>query len=87
METVLQVAGLEFLMFLIITVNFRAVAKGWIKTTVATDCRIASLGFTLMKLVVEAKTVAEMLGYVTGAGLGSVCGMWLTRRWREEGMS
>lgn len=74
---------LEFLSFLIVTVNFRACAKGKIALTVGTDVLIATIGFEITQRIAEATTLEERLAYIVGASLGSVSGMRLTRRWDE----
>jgi hypothetical protein len=75
----LVIMALQFLSFLVVTVNFRFLAKGNIGATVLTDALIAALGFTLFKLIAEANTPLEMVGYVLGASAGSAVGMCATR--------
>jgi predicted alpha/beta-fold hydrolase len=79
----LAIGALEFLAFLIVTINFRACAKGKIGLTVGTDVLISANGFLLTKMIVQASTPAEMIAYVVGASLGSTLGMLLTKRWDE----
>jgi hypothetical protein len=78
-RSALLLMALQFLSFLIVTVNFRFLARGNLRATVLTDALIAALGFTLFKLIAEASTSLEMAGYVLGACAGSAVGMRVTR--------
>lgn len=85
MKTALLISGLQTVSFLLLTVNFRAIAKGYLVTAVATDALIAGVGFLLIRLIADARTTAVyMIAYVIGACAGSASGMWLTRNWRES---
>lgn len=74
----LLIGSLEFLAFLIVTVNFRACAKGKVALTVGTDVLIATIGFEITQRIAEATTLEERLAYIVGASLGSIAGMRLT---------
>lgn len=78
------VFGAEALLFLFITLNYRACAKGWVKTTVGTDAVIAGLNFSLIKWIAETGTLGEHSAYITGAMAGSTVGMWITKHWKEQ---
>lgn len=73
----------EFFAFLLATLNFRYCAKGHIGKTFLTDILIAANGFLVVKLVVDARTPWEVLGYIAGAGCGSLLAMTLTKRLEE----
>lgn len=79
------VFGAEALLFLVITLNYRACAKGWIKTTVVTDAIIAGLNFSLIKWIAETGTLGEHGAYIVGAMVGSTAGMLISQHWQEEG--
>jgi uncharacterized protein YebE (UPF0316 family) len=81
MARAVLIGGLEFLSFLIVTINFRACAKGKIALTCSTDAMLATLSFVLTRQIVNANTRAEMICYVIGACTGSVLGMRITRGW------
>ena len=76
--------GAEALLFLLLTVNYRACAKGWVKTTVGTDVVIAGLNFSLIKWIADTGTLGEHGAYIAGAAVGSVIGMGITKHWRGE---
>lgn len=79
-----EIGLLEFLSFLIVTINFRACAKGYIKITVGTDILLATFGFTLTQKIANATTWEEQACYVLGAACGSVLGMRITRSWDHD---
>ena len=85
MMQVLLIGAIECVAFILATINIRACAKGHVKATLVTDGLIALVGFTLIKMVADAETTLEMVSYVTGACLGSLIGMWITKGWRDEG--
>lgn len=67
--------------FLLIVINIRACAKGYIGIAVATDFVICLLGFKLIKLIGEAKTASQMAAYAAGGAVGSALAIMLTQRW------
>jgi len=77
-------AGVEFLGFLLATLNLRFCAKGHIARTLFTDVLISLNGFFLIRLVAEAQSMTDVVGYMTGAALGSYVGMRLTRGLEER---
>jgi uncharacterized protein YebE (UPF0316 family) len=83
MPRAILIGALELVSFFVVTINFRACAKGKIGITVATDVMLAGLGFQLTQMIADARTVEERIAYVIGAALGSICGMRITKRWDE----
>lgn len=83
MSRLLAIFIAEALMFLLATVNIRACAKGWLKSTILTDALIAGLNFSLIKWIAETGTLPEHGAYIAGAMVGSAAGMWLTKHWRD----
>jgi hypothetical protein len=75
---------LVWVQFILVTVNYRAIAQARYIATGVTDFLIAGLGFTLFKLIQEATSPMEVLGYSIGAVLGGISGIWLTKHWRAE---
>jgi hypothetical protein len=67
--------------FSIVTVNYRAIAMKRYLMTGATDFVIAICGFTIFKLIGDADSVWDVLGYAIGAVKGGLTGIWLTRKW------
>jgi hypothetical protein len=74
----LKLAALQCFNYAVVAANFRLVAQGHYLGAIMTDAVIASAGWTLTKLVVEAKTWQERAGYIVGSSVGSAIGIWLT---------
>lgn len=79
----LAIFSVEAILFLLLTINYRACAKGWVKMTIGTDAVIAGLNFSLIKWIAETGTLGEHGAYIAGAMVGSTTGMWLTKHWTE----
>jgi hypothetical protein len=76
----------EFIVYFIATLNYRFCARGWVKSTVLTDVFLASLNFIVIKLVAsDSATTADMLGYIAGAGMGSLAAMHLSKGMSHAG--
>ena len=80
-------AGREFLLmflaqalnFALLCWNYRAVALGYIPTTVLSDFVIAAVQFKLIKRVALAQGNASFAGYVLGGAVGSAISVYLTK--------
>ena len=84
MIRLLAIFGAEAVLFLVLTINYRACAKGWVKMTVGTDAMIAGLNFSLIKWIAETGSLPEHGAYIAGAMVGSSIGMRLTQHWKES---
>ena len=73
---------LVWFQFAIVTVNYRAIGQGRYFAAALTDVIIGVCTFTLFKLIAEASGVLDISGYATGAALGGMSGIWMTRRWK-----
>ncbi len=60
--------------------SFRYVARGNYLGVASTDAVIALFGFYMIQEVAHTQTWIACLGYVSGGVLGSLAGMWLTRK-------
>lgn len=58
--------------------NFRAIAQARYGHIFVSDRLCATLGFTLVKRVADAKGKVAMAGYVLGGAAGSLFSVWLT---------
>ena len=74
-------AALQALNFVLITVNYRAVAHQQYAWAIVTDGVICLLGWSLLKRVMDAQGWPARSGYIVGGMVGSAAGMYLTRVW------
>jgi hypothetical protein len=72
--------AIQFVQYLIVTVNMRAVSAGKYRWTAITDFAIAGLGFVLIQRVAETHSAGAWLGYALGGVAGSQVGIWLSKR-------
>jgi hypothetical protein len=70
--------ALNFVLYLFLVWNYRAVAQARYGDAAASDMLIAMLGFTAVKRIAEATTLGERVGYILGGGAAAVVGIWLT---------
>lgn len=75
---------LVWFQFSVVTVNYRAIAQKRYLAAGLTDFVIAICGFTLFKLIAQADTPLDVLGYSIGAVKGGLTGIWLTKHWGER---
>ena len=73
--------ALQALNFVLITVNYRAVAHEQYEWAILTDGVICLLGWSLLKRLTGADGWWARGGYVCGGMIGSAAGMYLTRVW------
>jgi len=80
----MKVAALLFLMMALNyglnTISFRMIARGSYWGTALTDACIAAFGFWMIQEVSHAQTWLAFGGYVSGGVVGSLSGLWLTRK-------
>jgi hypothetical protein len=71
--------GLNATNYLLLVLNYRAVAQGDMLRTLATDLAIAALSFTAIRRIGAASGPAEFVGYVLGGLVGSALALSLSR--------
>lgn len=71
---------LQFLVYGVFCWNARAIATGRLGHLFVSDLIYAFLGFTMVKLIVDAKTTAAKWGYTLGGAFGSVLSVWITKQ-------
>lgn len=74
----LSIGLLIWIQWLLLVVNTKAIAETSYTWTVVSDVAIAFFGFTLIQRVAAAQSLAERAGYIVGAALGSVSGLYLS---------
>ena len=77
--------AMQFIQYLIVTVNMRAVAAGKYAWTAISDMIFATVGFLVIQRVAEAHSKVAWSGYVVGGVVGSQVGIWLSKRlWKTK---
>ena len=75
----IKLGVLNFILYLLLVINYRSVAQGRYLESVCSDILIASFGFSLFKTMQEATTRIERLAYIIGGGIASAAGIYLTK--------
>ena len=73
--------GVQFVSYLNLTFNFRAIAHeqyGWI---VITDGLAVVIGYFIIRKVAKADSNWGLAGMTIGGSIAGVVGVWLTRTW------
>lgn len=70
----------QLALYLLVCVNYRAVAQTNYWLTAVSDFFIASIAFFVIKKIAkdESKNIWLWLGYALGGVVGSVCGVWVS---------
>jgi hypothetical protein len=71
---------MQYIMYFLLTCNFRAVAQGKYFYTISTDMMISAAQFWLVKKIGEAGNLNGWYGMIAGGGLGSITGIWITKK-------
>ncbi len=81
LRTFMLFFALQFLSYLNITINIRAIAHQEYAVAVVTDSIAPLIAWTMIKHIgAERHSGVGMAAVATGGGLATVVGMWLTQR-------
>lgn len=72
--------GVQFLSYGLITLNYRAVARGDYWQTFVTDILLGTFSFVSIRQVMRANTRRDRIGYIGGGALGALTALWLTQK-------
>lgn len=67
--------------YVVLGVNLRALAKGWMLLTAGTEFAYALMSFYIIHRVAEASSFVESLAFASGAVIGTLASIKLTRHW------
>ena len=71
--------GAQFLLYGLLTWNYRAIANIWPVSVVSSDLAIALINFKLIKKITESADHGSALyGYVLGGAVGSLSSIYLS---------
>lgn len=80
MRSVATLFTVQFVLYLILTVNYRAVARGDYAQTFVTDLLLGTFSFLSIRQAMKAEHRVEKISYVLSGALGAMFALWITRR-------
>jgi hypothetical protein len=80
MKNCLIIGSMNFVAYLLLVFNFRAVAQGRYLESIISDTLIASMGFSMVKKIGEATTLGQRFSFILGGSLASGLGIWITKQ-------
>ena len=81
MRTFLSFAALQFLAFMLLVTNLRAVSELNYLMAGLTEPAYLFLQWTVLKRIIPAEGWDAKLGFMTGGTMATLVAMWLTRGW------
>jgi hypothetical protein len=75
----LLIGALDFLYCVVFAINMRAIAQGRYRATFVTDLILGVFAFTIVKMIAQAQSFAEMVAYCFGGAFGACVGIYFTR--------
>lgn len=74
-------AIVQFISYIVLTINFRAIANTQYLFAASTAMLAAFLSYTIVRRVIKDETWSTVCGMMVGGACGDVCGIYLTRHW------
>lgn len=76
-------AAVQFTQYVVLTVNYRAIASEQYAWAGGTAALASLLGYTIVKRIVKDEDTRYnvITGLITGGALADMFGIWLTRSW------
>lgn len=81
MRDFLLMAVVQFTQYVVLTINFRAIANEQYLWAGGTAATASLLGYTIVKRIVRDDTRYGMAGMMVGGALADMTGIFLTRSW------
>lgn len=81
MKDFLTFGALQFISYLNLTINFRAIAHEQYAFAVVTDGVACFLSYTVVKRIAGDKSRWGLVGLILGGSFAALVGIWLTRTW------
>lgn len=76
-------AALQFVNYVLLTINYRAIAHEHYAFAGVTALTVSLLGGFAIKRLVKDETPWTIVGMAVGGGLADMVGIWLTRTWGQ----
>lgn len=82
-RTFLLMAGMQFVSYVNLTVNYRAIAHKQIPVAMCTDALAGLISFWFVRKIArdDSHPTAALLGVMLGGSLAAGIGIWLTSSW------
>jgi hypothetical protein len=74
-------AGVQFVSYLNLTINYRAIAHGQIGAAMVTDAMAGLIAYVIVRRIVKSEGHLAVAGMMVGGSLAAAAGMWLTATW------
>lgn len=74
-------AAVQWTSYVVLTINFRAIAHEQYIAAGVTAMLAAFLSYTIVKRVIKDESHATLAGMMIGGTLGDLTGIYLTRAW------
>jgi hypothetical protein len=83
MKDLLLFAALQFTNYLVVTLNYRAIAHEQYVAACLTDGAACVLSYTVVRRIAGDKSKWGVVGMVIGGMAAAAVGIWLTRTWGD----
>lgn len=80
-QDVALMAGAQFISYVNLTINFRAIAHAQYAAAGLSAGTAAFLAYLMVRRVSHAESHWGLLGMVVGGAIADMVGIWLTRSW------
>ena len=81
MRLFLSFAAVQFVAFMLLVTNIRAISELQYVTAALTEVAYLTIQWTVLKRVVSTDAWQARLGYVVGGTTATITSMWLTKGW------
>lgn len=81
MRNFLVSAGVQYTSYVVLTVNFRAIAHEQYTFAAITAMTACLLSYTIVKRIQRDDNRTTLAGMMCGGTLGDLSGIWLTQTW------
>jgi hypothetical protein len=79
MKKTIELSGLNFVSYFVLTFDFRTVAQANYLWAAITNLIIAMLTFTVLNRVSESKSTWDRFGYAVGGTCGTMVGIYISK--------
>jgi hypothetical protein len=81
MKSFWKIFALQLIDFILICINFRAVAHLQYVPAILTDTLMCAMGWSFFQIMKDDSSRGARAGFIVGGAVGSLIGMYVTRLW------